>query len=281
MVRVGILGTARIARAFFDAPLHGVEISAIASREKSRGEAFAKEFNIPLCCGSYEQLLADRAIDAVYIPLPQHLHCEYTVKAAQAGKHVLVEKPAALTSTEVHSMIDACKEHNVFLMEAFMYRFKRIQKRLKEIVVSGRIGRVTYIDFNWCFHIGTLARSAFRMDPRTGGGALYDLGIYGIDFMRYVTDEEPKLLHAQIHRDTPDGVDMFSHAVFSVAGATATVTASFTTDANYYAVNGEKGSIYARSALAGRPVENVLQIHLLGGDELIEERVPARESLYQ
>lgn len=274
MVRVGILGTARIARAFFDAPLCDVEIVAIASREKSRAEAFGKEFNIPRCYGSYEHLLADPEIDAVYIPLPQHLHCEYTIKAARAGKHVLVEKPAALSSVEIRSMIDICKEHDVFLMEGFMYRFKRIHHRLKEIVTSGKIGRITYIDFNWCFHIGTLFRSAFRMDPKTGGGALYDLGIYGIDFMRYVTDEEPKLLHAQIHRDAPDGVDMFSHAVFTIADATATVTAAFTTDANYYAVCGEKGSIYARTALAGRSVENILQIHLLGGDESIEERFP-------
>jgi predicted dehydrogenase len=112
------------------------------------------------------------------------------------------------------------------------------------------------------------------MDPGAGGGALYDLGIYGVDFIRYLTDEEPRLLHAMIHRDRPDGVDVFSHAVFNIAHATATVTASFSTDANFYAVCGEKGAIYARAALAGRSVENTLQIHLLGGDELIEERFP-------
>lgn len=274
MVRVGILGTARIARAFFGVPMRDASIVAVASREKSRAEEFGKEFNIPRRYGSYEQLLIDPDIDAVYISLPQHLHCEYTVKAAHAGKHVLVEKPVALTSAEVRSMIDACEERGVFLMEAFMYRFKEIQKRLKEIVTSGTIGKVTYIDFNWCFHIGTLVRSAFRMDPSTGGGALYDLGIYGVDFIRFVMNEEPRLLHAQIQRGISDGVDMFSHAVFEIAQATATVTASFSTDANFYAVCGEKGSIYARAALAGRPVENVLQIHMLGGDELIEERFP-------
>ena len=274
MLRVGILGTARIARAFFGNGFQNVNIVAIASREQTKAEAFAAEFNIPRCFGSYEALLADPGIDAVYIPLPQHLHCEYTVKAARSGKHILVEKPAALSVAEVEAMITACRENNVFLMEAFMYRFKRIQLRVKEIISSGRIGRVTYIDFNWCYHMGTLTRSAFRMDRKTGGGALYDLGVYGVDFIRFVMDAEPQLLNAQVHRESAGGVDMFSHAVFRVGDAMATASAGFNTDANYYAICGEKGSLYARSALAGRWAENVLQMHLLGGDDLIEERFP-------
>ena len=274
MVRIGILGTARIARAFFGQPLQNAEIVAIASMEKAKAEAFGAEFNIPRRYDSYEALLADSWIDAVYIPLPHHLHCEYTIKAAQRGKHILVEKPAALTAHEVKAMIAASKQNGVFLMEAFMYRFKRIQQRVMEIISSGQIGKVTYIDFNWCFHIGTLARSAFRMDKATGGGALYDLGIYGADFIRFIMNAEPQLLNAQIHRDSSDGVDMFAHAVFKIGDATATVTAAFNTDANYYAICGEKGSLFARAALAGRWTENVLQMHLLGGDDLTEEKFP-------
>ena len=274
MVRVGILGTARIARAFFGRGLQNAVISAIASRDKSKADAFGAEFEIPRRYGSYEVLLRDPEVDAVYIPLPQHLHCEYTIKAARAGKHVLVEKPAALNVAEVKSMLSSCRENGVFLMEAFMYRFKRIQQRAKEIINSGQIGRVTYIDFNWCFHIGTLARSAFRMDRQTGGGALFDLGIYGIDFIRFIMDAEPQLLSAHVYREPPGGVDVFSHVIFKIGDATAVVTAAFNTDANYYAICGEKGSLYARAALAGRWTENVLHMHLLGDDQFLEERFP-------
>jgi glucose-fructose oxidoreductase len=104
---------------------------------------------------------------------------------------------------------------------------------------------------------------------------LYDLGIYGIDFIRHVTGSEPELLYGLIRRDTPEGVDMFSHAVFSISGTIATLTTGFDTDANYYALCGEKGSILARAAISGKAVENVLQIHFLDGDRLIEERFPA------
>ena len=274
MVRVGILGTARIARAFFGRALQNAVFTAVASRDKARADAFGAEFGIHRRYGSYEDLLRDPEVDAVYIPLPQHLHCEYTIKAARAGKHVLAEKPLALNVPEVESMVSACRENGVFLMEAFMYRFKRIQHRVKDIISSGRIGTVTYIDFNWCFHIRTLTRSAFRMDRRTGGGALYDLGIYGIDFIRFITGAEPQLLSAHLHREPPDGVDLFSHAVFRIGDATAAVTAAFNTDANYYAVCGEKGSLYARAGLAGRWMENVLHMHLLWDDQSLEERFP-------
>jgi predicted dehydrogenase len=274
LIRVGILGTARIARSFFSAPLRNARILAIASREQSKADAFGDEFKIPHRYGSYERLLDDPDIDAVYIPLPQHLHCEYTIKAAQAGKHVLVEKPAALNAAEIQSMMAACQHSGVFLMEAFMYRFKSIQRRVKEIIASGQIGNITYIDFNWCFNIRNLVRSAFRMDRLKGGGAMYDLGIYGIDFIRFITGHEPELVNATIRRESRDGVDMFAHIEYAIGDAIATVTAAFNTDANYYAIGGEKGSLLARSALSGRSVENTLQIHMLEVDTQTEEKFP-------
>ncbi|MBM2840779.1 MAG: Gfo/Idh/MocA family oxidoreductase, partial [Bacteroidetes bacterium] len=237
-------------------------------------DAFAYEFNIPRSYGSYEALLADPDIDAVYIPLPQHLHCEFAIKAAQAGKHVLVEKPAALTAAEIEFMIAACRQNGVFFMEAFMYRFKSIQRRVKEIIASGQIGGITYIDFNWCFNIRNLVRSAFRMDRAKGGGAMYDLGIYGIDFIRFITGLEPEFIHATIRRESRDGVDMFAHVQYLIGDAVATVTAAFNTDANHYAIGGEKGSVLARAPLSGRAVENTLQIHMLDVDTLVEEKFP-------
>src|SRR5262245_3656526 len=108
MIRFGILGTARIARAFLGYPLDGVEIQAVASRDLNRAHQFADEYQIPRRFGSYDELIADADLDAVYVPLPPHLHCEYTLKAARQGKHVLMEKPAALTAAEMQQMISAC-----------------------------------------------------------------------------------------------------------------------------------------------------------------------------
>lgn len=274
MIKVGILGTARIARAFFSAPLRNAEIVAIASREKSKAEAFGAEFNIPRCFGSYEELLADPGIDAVYIPLPQHLHCEYTLKAAEARKHVLVEKPAALSTAEAQSMIAACERHDVYLMEAFMYRFKSIVRRMKEVVASGEIGLVNYIDLSWCFNIRQVVRSQFRLDRSQGGGAMYDLGVYGIDFVRFITGDEPRFVQGSIYRESPDGVDMFSHIEYHAGNVVAVATAALNTDANYVSIGGTLGSLFARAALAGNQVENILQVHLLKGDVLREERFP-------
>jgi D-xylose 1-dehydrogenase (NADP+, D-xylono-1,5-lactone-forming) len=272
MIRVGILGTARIARALFTAPLHNASIVAIASREKSAAEAFGSEFGIPRRYGSYDQLLDDNEVDAVYIPLPQHLHCEYTVKAARAGKHVLVEKPAALTSNEVREMNNTCRAHSVYLMEAFMYRFKSAVKRIREIVASGEIGTLNLINFNWSFNIRRVRRGAFRTDPALGGGSMYDLGIYGIDFVRYMTGAEPEIVHSTLYRETPDGADMMAHVEYRSGNTTAVCTSGLLTDANLLLLGGSLGSITARAGLAGNVVENSIQVHLLEGDKLREER---------
>jgi len=274
MIRFGILGTASIARALFDHPLEKVQITAIASRDKRRANEFGDHFGIPKRFATYESLLADRDIDAVYIPLPQHLHCEYVVKAAKARKHVLVEKPAALTVAEIRRMVSACKKNRVLFMEGFMYRFMRVHNRAKEIVSAGTIGKLKYVDFNWCFNIHQLRRSAFRLDKKSGGGALYDLGIYGADFLRYVTGGKPHLLHAYIHRERRGGVDMFAHAAYKIGGVFGTSTCGFNTDANYYALTGEYGSLYVAGSLSGRSTERVIQVHLLGNDKRYEERFP-------
>ncbi len=188
---------------------------------------------------------------------------------------MLVEKPAALSVAEMQSMIAACERHDVCLMEAFMYRFKSIVRRMKEVVASGEIGQVNYIDFNWCFNIRQVVRGRFRLDRSLGGGAMYDLGIYGIDFVRFITDTEPQFISATIRRESAAGVDMLSHVQFTAGDALAACTVSLMTDANYVAIGGTLGSVYARAALAGNQVENVLQIHLLKDDVLKEERFPA------
>jgi predicted dehydrogenase len=275
MVRIGILGTAAIARPFFGAPLHHATITGIASRSASQAAAFAKEFGIPAHYGSYDALLADPSIDAVYVPLPPALHAEWTIRAARAGKHVLLEKPAAPSSADVERMIEACEASRVVYMEAFMYRFKAIHRHVRELVMDGTLGPLRFIDFSWCFNIEALKRSLFRLDPAHGGGALNDLGIYGIDFLRYLGMPVPTVVHATIERHRGDGVDSFAHIVLRSGSTLMALTAGFTCDANYYTLGGEKGSVYVSGSLAGRVVPNAVHMHLFENDQRSEEVFPA------
>ena len=275
MIRLGILGTAHIAKSFFGGTVEGVEIVAIASRNREKAETFGDEFAIPQRFGSYDELLADHSINAVYIPLPPYLHCEYVVRSALAGKHVLVEKPAALTTAELHLMRKACQDNGVLFMEAFMYRFKAIHLSVKDLVASGNIGNIKYVDFNWCFNIGALRRSTFRLKREAGGGALYDLGVYGVDFLHFISGGAPLLKESHTRREEPNGVDMFGHLVLTVGNVIATVTAGYNTDANYYTISGELGSIHVPGSVSGRQVENVMQVHLIDGDRRYEVRFPA------
>lgn len=275
MVRFGILGTARIARAFFRDRLDGLQITAVASRSIDKARAFAAEYDIRKIYGGYDELLADPDIDAVYIPLPQHLHAEYVVKSAKAGKHILLEKPAALTGTEIRSMAVACRKHGVIFMEGYMYRFLRYHNRAKEIVAQGTIGELRYIDYNVSVNAWERGFSGFRLDRKLGGGALYDLGIYGIDFLRFATDKEPKLLKSFMKRRKDDGIDVFTHAVYRIGNVIATLTSGYNTDANYYTLSGERGSIHSPVALSGRPDPQLLSIHLHDNNRRYEERFPA------
>lgn len=239
MVRIGILGTAAIARPFFGAPLRHASIVAIASRNASQAAVFAREFGIPSHFGSYDALLADPAIDAVYVPLPPALHAEWTIRAARAGKHVLLEKPAAPSSADVERMMEACAAAGVLYMEGFMYRFKSIHRHVRELVTGGTLGPLRFIDFSWCFNIEALKRSLFRLDPSHGGGALNDLGIYGVDFLRYLGMPVPTVVHATIERHGGDGVDSFAHVVLRSGATLMALTAGFTCDANFYTLGGE------------------------------------------
>ncbi len=274
MITLGILGTARIARALFRHPLENVQITAVASRERPRAGAFAAEYNIPNVCAGYGDLLADESIDAVYIPLPHHLHAEYVVKAAQAGKHVLVEKPAALSTREVREMSDACRSNNVVFMEAFMYRFLRVHNRAREIIREGTIGDLRYVDYNLGFNAQARGVTGFRLVREQGGGALYDLGVYGLDFIRWVTDGNPELVRAYMRRLGGDGIDVMTHALYTVGEVVATLTCGFDCDANYYVLAGRLGSILSPVALSGRDDSQTLTIHLHKDNQTYQEQFP-------
>jgi predicted dehydrogenase len=190
-LRWGILGTARINRMLIP-PLrvspHN-RLIAVASRELARGEAYAREWEIGRVHGSYEALLADPEIDAVYIPLPNHLHAEWTIKAARAGKHVLCEKPIALTLDEVDAMAAACREAGVVLAEAFMYLHHPQTLKVQQLLDSGTIGTLRFLRGSFSF---LLTRpNDVRLRPEWGGGCLWDVGCYPLSFARFLVGREP------------------------------------------------------------------------------------------
>jgi predicted dehydrogenase len=195
-LRWGILGTARINRMLIP-PLrvspHN-RLVAVASRELARGEAYAREWEIGRVHGSYEALLADPEIDAVYIPLPNHLHAEWTIKAARAGRHVLCEKPIALTLDEVDAMAAACREAGVVLAEAFMYLHHPQTLKVKELLDSGAIGTLRFLRGSFSFPL--TRPSDVRLRPEWGGGCLWDVGCYPLSFARFLVGREPLEVYA-------------------------------------------------------------------------------------
>ncbi|HSK70042.1 MAG TPA: Gfo/Idh/MocA family oxidoreductase, partial [Candidatus Limnocylindria bacterium] len=191
-IRFGILGYARIARLSVIPALlqaRNAEPYALASR-KEQGRTEAKEkFGFAKVYEEYDELLADPDVDAVYIPLPNHLHREWTVRAARAGKHVLCEKPMGLSRAECEEMARACEENGVLLMEAFMYRFTTRTRKVRELLDAGAVGEVRRVSSSFRF---VLDRPGdVRLNPEMGGGSLWDVGCYPVNFAGMVMGEEP------------------------------------------------------------------------------------------
>jgi predicted dehydrogenase len=197
MLRLGILGCARIVRRAIVAAARKsqlVEITALAGRNGATAAAWAAEFGIPKHYDSYEALIADPHVDAVYIPLPNELHRPWTERAAAAGKHVLCEKPLALDVADALPMVEACNRAGVVLMEAFMWRHHpRVKQALKSLH-DGTLGELRLVKMDFSFDID---RTDWRLDPARGGGALYDLGCYGINMARTFCGAEPSEIIAR------------------------------------------------------------------------------------
>jgi D-xylose 1-dehydrogenase (NADP+, D-xylono-1,5-lactone-forming) len=205
-IRWGLLSTARINRALIppitSLPRHSLR--AVASRDAATAKAYAAEWDIPVSYGSYEALLADPEIDAIYNPLPNGLHAEWTIRAAQAGKHVLCEKPLALSVAEVDRIEAAASANDVVVTEAFMYRHHPQTMQLKELLDSGTIGDVLVIRGAFTF---TLTRPGdVRLDADMGGGSLWDVGCYPVSMARYLTGREPSRVVGW-QRTAPSGID--------------------------------------------------------------------------
>ena len=215
----GILSTANIGiKRVIPAILAGERgvVAAIASRNGERAAAVAKDLGIPRSYDSYQALLEDPAIDAIYNPLPNHLHVEWTVKALEAGKDVLCEKPIALNAHEAAALIEARDRTGRAVIEAFMVRFHPQWLRTRELVRSGRIGTVGAIQAAFLFTV--LDPKNVRNKLELGGGSLYDVGCYPIVTARYIFGAEPDRVLALIDRDPVLGIDRLTSGLVAFPG---------------------------------------------------------------
>jgi predicted dehydrogenase len=194
-LRIGILGTAKIAGSFMVGAKASsrVAVVAVASRDRARAEAFARHHDIPRAYG-YTDLLADREVDAIYNPLPNSLHAEWSIAAARAGKHVLCEKPLAGSEAEAEAMFAAADTHRVVLVEAFPYMFQPQTLEIERLIASGAIGEVRTMFAAFGFTIADPGN--IRLDARLGGGALMDAGCYPVSFARQVFRARPSRVSA-------------------------------------------------------------------------------------
>jgi D-xylose 1-dehydrogenase (NADP+, D-xylono-1,5-lactone-forming) len=248
IVKWGILSTANIAKKALIPALQRVEnteVAAIASISGKAEEA-ASEFSIPKACQSYEELLDDPEIQAVYIPLPNTMHKEWVTKAARKGKHVLCEKPAALTADDVREMAEVCRSNNVLFMEAFMYQFHPQHRRVKELIAEGAIGEVRHMRSAFTFKMD-LEKSAqnIRLNKELGGGSVWDIGCYCIHSSRYILGEEPTEVFVKGSLHDEYGVDTKAAGILSFAnGLTASFECGFEQPMkDLYEVSGTKGTI--------------------------------------
>ena len=200
------------------------EVVAIASRELTPAETVAARLGIERAHGSYEDLLADDHVDAVYIPLPNHLHLEWTVAAARAGKHVLCEKPLAMTAADAERMIEACESEGVLLMEAFMYRLHPTWEAVRELVASGGIGDLVAVQ-SWFSYFND-DPTDIRNIPEAGGGALFDIGCYSVNLSRMLFGAEPSRVQGSVTRDEAMGIDVSTSGILGFDRGVATFTCS-------------------------------------------------------
>ena len=225
-LRWGILSTAKIAEQHVVPALHESSehvVVAVGSRDAERAADWAAANGIPTSHGSYEALLADPEVEAVYNPLPNHLHVDWSIAAIEAGKHVLCEKPLGLDTGDAQRLVDAAAQSDVVVMEAFMYRFHPQWLAACEIVQSGAIGEVRTIQTFFSYFNDDPAN--VRHNPDWGGGALLDIGCYPISQARFVFDAEPERVNGIIERDPAFGTDRMTSGMLDFGGGrTATFT---------------------------------------------------------
>jgi predicted dehydrogenase len=275
-VRWGVLGVAKIATAKVIPALQRgewSEVVAIASRESGRAATAAAQLGIPKSYGSYEELLRDPEVEAIYNPLPNHLHVPWSIKAAQAGKHVLCEKPISMTVAECRSLVEARDRTGVKIGEGFMVRTHPQWLRAKELVRSGAIGELRAV---------MTAFSYFNRDPgnirnrlECGGGALMDIGCYPVTISRFLFEQEPTRVQALIERDPDTGTDRLVSAILDFPRGQAVFSCS-TQLAPYQRTQilGTRGRIEVEIPV-NTPPDRPARLFVDGGAALRTEELPA------
>lgn len=225
-VRWGVLSTANIGvEKVIPAMQRGnyCDMVAIASRNLEHARATASKLGFAKAYGSYEELLADPEIDAIYNPLPNHLHVSWSIKALEAGKHVLCEKPIGLNAAQAQQLADAAAQHpRLKVMEAFMYRFHPQWQRARELVLNGSIGELRTVQTVFSYYLDDATN--IRNSPEAGGGALYDIGCYAISVPRFIFGAEPQRVSAIAEFDPRFGTDRLVSAMLDFGRGTATFT---------------------------------------------------------
>ncbi len=233
-LRWGILGTGNIARQFAEGVKNSKRgrLAAVGSRTADSAGAFAKDFSIPAAHASYDQLIADPTIDAIYNSLPNNLHHPWTIAALKAGKHVLCEKPMGVNAKEAEEMFDAAAASKRILVEAFMYRSHPQTLAILDALKSGAIGKLQLIRTSFCFAASKITGN-IRFNTALAGGSLMDIGCYCVNFSRLFAAAEPEKIHAvgKIH---PSGVDEMAAGTLTFPG---NILASFTCGMTLHADN--------------------------------------------
>lgn len=226
-LRWGILGAANIALTKVIPAIQRSrrgEVVAIASRDLAKARAAAESLGIPRAHGSYEELVADPDVDAIYNPLPNHLHVPWSIRAAEAGKHVLCEKPVALSAEEARTLIAARDRTGVTVAEAFMVRAHPQWRRVRDLVREGRVGELRLVTAHFSYY--RVDPSDIRSVPEWGGGALMDIGCYPIMLSRWLFGAEPLEVVGMIERDPALGVDRLASGMLRFATGQGTFTCS-------------------------------------------------------
>jgi predicted dehydrogenase len=245
-LRFGILGAARIVPNALITPAHkvpGVQVSAIAARDPNRAQEFAEIHGIPRVLASYSDLIADPEIDVIYNPLPNSLHCEWTILALRAGKHVLCEKPLASNALEAERMAKAAEETGMILGEAFHYCYHPLADRVREILRDGTLGRLLHLEANFSVPIPP---PNIRFEWLLAGGATMDLGCYPLHMIRYFSGLTPQVTNATA-RLGPPNIDIAMETDLELArGITARMSCSMAADAVLgasFSAHGERGEL--------------------------------------
>src|SRR5689334_400770 len=245
-IQWGILSTAKIGVnkviPAMQKAQHGA-VAALASRDPAKGRAIAQQLGIARVHESYEALLADPAVDAVYIPLPNHLHVPWSIKALEAGKHVLCEKPIAPTVAGAQQLLDAAKQYpNLKIMEAFMYRFHPQWQLARQMVQEGKIGSLRTIQSFFSYYNDDPHN--IRNIAEAGGGGMLDIGCYNVSLSRFIFDAEPQRVSGIVEYDPQLKTDRLDSGILDFGQGTSTFTCS-TQMASYQRVNifGTRGRI--------------------------------------